>query len=60
MAKNEQLNSIAWCKILNVGFIKQIMVGEELFSSLFNLVNYQLLFSNLVPLDPGLKLSFFI
>ena len=28
MAKNKQSNLIASCKILNVGFIKQIMNGE--------------------------------
>ena len=29
MAKNKQLNSIALCKMLNVGFIKQTMDGGE-------------------------------
>ena len=44
----------------NVGFIKQIMDGKGVFNSLLNLVNYQSLLANLVPLSPCLKLFFII
>ena len=60
MAQNKQSNSIAWCKMPNVGFIKQQMNGEGVFSSPFNLVNYQSLLLNLVRLGPCPKLSLLI
>ena len=59
MAENKKSSLITSSKMLNVDFIKQIIDGEGVFNSLFNLVNYQSLLSNLVSLGPCLKLSFF-
>ena len=46
--------------MLYIGFAKQTMDMEGVFSSLFNLANYQSLLSNLVPLGPSPKLSSFL